>query len=257
MNIVLIGSGNVATHLGLAFKDVGFKIIQVYSRTLVNAKLLAKKLDTFFCADLSFLTSNGDLYVIAVKDAAISDVSKKIRLYNKNQLLVHTSGTLDITILSKSALNFGVIYPLQTLSKNIPVNMRKVPLCIEANNKKNEKILLSMAKKISNQVYLIDSEKRKILHLSAVFASNFTNLLYSIAEDLLKQYDLPFDLLKPLIRETTDKIMLNKPAEVQTGPAIRNDLLIIKKHLQKLKFNKEYQKIYKILSEAIRNNLKQ
>ena len=147
--------------------------------------------------------------------------------------------------------NYGVFYPLQTFSKFRDIDFSTVPICIEANNKKLEKILVNLAKYISNSVHLVDSEKRKMLHLSAVFACNFVNHMYSVATEILNQSDIPFDLLKPLIVETMQKAIDFDPQNAQTGPAVRNDQNIMLKHIELLKDNPEFEKIYRFVSESI------
>jgi len=151
----------------------------------------------------------------------------------------------------KSENNCGVFYPLQTFSKNQKINFKDVPICIEANNKKTLNILSNLAKSVSNNIYFTNSEQRKSLHLAAVFACNFTNHLYSISENILKKENIDFEILKPLIIETANKIKNHSPLEMQTGPAIRNDKEIIKEHLKLLKRNKTEQNIYKLLTENI------
>lgn len=169
--------------------------------------------------------------------------------------MVHTSGTIPLSVLKKTSSNYGVIYPLQTLSKDRPVNMASVPICIEANSKANESILKGIARSISKKIYCFDSEQREFLHLAAVFAGNFTNHMYSIAEHLLAEHKLPFKLLLPLIRETAEKIKSgNSPASVQTGPAIREDMEIMKSHQKLLKNEKSLAKIYRLISENIIRN---
>ncbi|MFH1005760.1 MAG: DUF2520 domain-containing protein [Bacteroidota bacterium] len=225
--IVIIGAGNVATHLG-------------------------KELKIKFSKNINFVDRTADIFIIAVKDDAIDEVAKKINI--KNKIIVHTSGSVDMNILRKYSENYGVLYPLQTISKERKLNFEKVPICIEANNKQTEKILFSIGKSISKNVYCINSEKRKILHLAAVFACNFTNHMYFIAEQILKKEKLSFDILKPLIEETAKKILNMSPADAQTGPAKRNDKKILQHHFRILSKNKYYREIYRIISNNIIRN---
>jgi len=247
--IALIGAGNVATQLGLVLQKKDYEIIQVYSRTEKSAKAAAKKFNTDYCIDINEISKNADLYFLAVKDDAIEEIIKKLKLQDK--LLVHTSGSTLMNILQHSTKNYGVFYPLQTFSKTRKVNFKNIPICIEANTKVNEEILFSLAHALSDVVLKINSEQRETIHLAAVFACNFTNHLFSIAEEILTQQKLSLDILKPLIRETVNKIKKNSPKEMQTGPAIRGDKKIMQKQLQLLKKKNDYKKIYELLSKDI------
>jgi predicted short-subunit dehydrogenase-like oxidoreductase (DUF2520 family) len=189
------------------------------------------------------------MYIIAVKDDVIDEVAKKIKLNNK--LVVHTSGSTALHVLKNTSNHYGVFYPLQTFSKNKKVDFKTVPICLEANGNTTLKVLQQLAKTISTDIYNTDFNQRKALHLAAVFACNFTNHLYSISSQLLKKYQLPFDILKPLIQETATKIENNSPAEVQTGPAIRGDKKIMEMQLKMLSTEKEFLQVYKLLSKSI------
>lgn len=252
LNIVLIGSGNVATQMGLALKKAGHNILQVYSRTQGSARALALKLRSQPVNNLKKIDSTADIFIISIKDDAVSSIVRQLKANDK--LVVHTSGSLPLKILKTVSSNYGVLYPLQTLSKNKTVDFSSVPLCIEANTKSNEKRLLAIAGSVSKHVHLVDSEKRKILHLAAVFACNFTNHMYALAEKLLRKNKLPFELLLPLIHETADKIKQASPSKMQTGPAIRNDESVMKAHMILLSKQKRMKKIYKLMSQSIIKN---
>jgi predicted short-subunit dehydrogenase-like oxidoreductase (DUF2520 family) len=249
-NIVLIGAGNVATHLGLAIQKTGRRIVQVYSRTEASAMNLAGILKTEFTCGPDDINLEADLYILSVTDDAVSEIVGKLNL--GQQLLVHTSGSLPMDILRKSSENVGVLYPLQTFSKTRKIDFSAVPLCIEANSKDNLHLLEQFAKELSQKVVETDSEKRKILHLAAVFACNFPNFMYSIAGQILVDKGLNFELLRPLILETALKVQELKPDEAQTGPASRGDKVILRKHDELLRKYPDYSEIYKKLSEAIR-----
>lgn len=247
--IVLIGSGNVATHLALALKKNAKDVIHIYGRSIWKAKKLADKINSSFSDKIEDIPANADLYIISVSDIALSEIINKIDISNK--LIVHTSGTSHIEILKNSSDNFGIFYPLQTLSADFNIDFKSIPICIEANTKENEAALYNLAKSISDHVYLISSEERKILHVCAVFVSNFSNLMYSIADDILGKNNLSFDILKPLILETAKKVISNKPKDVQTGPAFRKDHNTIEEHIDFLSDFEDYKNIYKILSDHI------
>ncbi len=247
--ITLIGSGNVGTQLGMALYKSGHSISQVYSRTKKSADTLAKKLESKSITDLKLLDLNSDIYIIAIKDDVIADVVKQLRL--KDKIVVHTSGSIPLQALSTASKNHGVFYPLQTISKSKVVDFRTIPICLEANTKKTFKLLQNLAKTISENVQEITSEQRQIIHLSAVFACNFSNHMYAIAASLLKKNHVPFAILKPLIAETASKIQFNDPQKMQTGPAVRGDYKTLKSQLKLLDGDKKLKLIYKLLSDDI------
>jgi predicted short-subunit dehydrogenase-like oxidoreductase (DUF2520 family) len=203
MRITIIGSGNVATHLSAAFKNAGHRIIQVYSRSLNNAALLAYHVKAEPIDDLAQIAAETDIFVIAVKDDAIGLMAEQLAVHKK--LMVHTSGATDMYALLAFSDMAGVFYPLQTFSKIKEVDFATVPLCIEAADESIAQKLKELAQSVSNNVYDIDSAQRKILHLAAVFACNFPNYLYNISQQLLAQHNLEFDLIRPLILETAPR----------------------------------------------------
>lgn len=247
----MLGSGNVATHLSFALISAGHKIIQIYSRNIDNAKMLAQKCDAISIDDISLLKNNSDLYIIAISDKAITELISKIDFTNKK--VVHTAGSVSFNIFPKRITNFGVFYPFQTFSKKRKMQFSDIPICIEANNTDFEKFLINLANQLSDKVLKINSEQRKHLHLSGVFACNFVNHLYHIAGNFLSENNMDAELLIPLIRETSAKIKQLSPFEAQTGPAVRNDKESIKKHLDLLSSSPEYQQIYKQISDDIYN----
>ncbi|WP_158826254.1 Rossmann-like and DUF2520 domain-containing protein [Mucilaginibacter lacusdianchii] len=249
MKITIIGSGNVATHMAAALKNAGHYIKQVYSPNYQNASLLAYHVKAEAIDNLQQLSSDTDLFIISIKDDAIEEVAGAIAGYQK--LTVHTSGATSMQTLLNHTHNAGVFYPLQTFSKIREVNFRTVPLCIEGSDVSITAQLKELAQTISNNVYEVNSEQRRILHLSAVFACNFPNYLYYTAQKLLAQHQLDFNLLRPLILETAEKVQQQFPADVQTGPAIRNDVKTMDAHLALLKDNAELSRIYEMLSQAI------
>jgi predicted short-subunit dehydrogenase-like oxidoreductase (DUF2520 family) len=252
--VSLVGAGNLATHLAHALLGCGYEIEMVFSRTKKSASTLAKKLGTPYCTDLAALPSSSNFYIICVKDDAISDIVRNLISY-KNSVVLHTSGTIDKEILSKFHFN-GVLYPLQTFSKKKShIDFSRVPFLIEASDTKTLKTIKTMAKKLSDKVIETSSEDRQKVHLAAVFACNFSNLLYNISDTILKEINQDIQLLLPLIEETVNKIKTNSPKDVQTGPAIRGDKKTIGKHLKLLKNQKDYRKIYKILTEEITKEL--
>ncbi len=251
MNIVLLGSGNVATHLGRAFKMAGQTIVQVWSRDIDHARELADTLASEAISDMDDINPSADLYIISVKDEAISAVAERLKVGDK--LVVHTSGSTGLEVLARVSSRIGVFYPLQTFSKSKAVDFRQIPIAIESNSTEDCAVIRAIADRLSEKVLELSSAQRKTLHVAAVFACNFTNHLFAVAQELLKADNLDFDLLRPLIAETADKIQLNDPEKVQTGPAVREDNETINSHIEMLRGNPELMEIYKQLSQSIVN----
>jgi len=249
MRITLIGSGNVATHLGAAFKNAGHHIVQVYSPNLQHAALLAYHTKAEAIDSLQQIKPETDVFIIAVKDDAINTLAKELAIFHK--LILHTSGSTSMATLLKYTSKAGVFYPLQTFSSSKELDFWGVPLCIEGSDEAILSEIKELAQTVSNHVKEVNSANRRILHLAAVFACNFPNYLYAVAQQVLEQHQLPFDLLRPLIMETAEKVQQQLPADVQTGPAVRNDVNSMNKHLELLKNSPVLQQIYELLSQGI------
>jgi len=249
-NVVIIGAGNLATQLALALFEKGIQVKQVYSRKIESASELAGKVNASFTNNLAQLLPEADLYVIAVKDSAIQEVLENLKI-DETQLIVHTSGSVPMSILDGFSNNYGVFYPLQTFSKTRRVDFSAIPICIETNHPSNMMKLEKLGEMLSSSVNQINSEERKTLHLAAVFVNNFVNHLYSIGANILHDKKLDFNLLKPLIRETAEKIEVLQPIDAQTGPAKRNDQNTINAQLKMLQDKPDFQKIYSFATESI------
>ena len=249
MRVTIIGSGNVATHFGAALKNAGHSIVQVYSPNLDNAALLAYHIGAQATNKPEDIHPETDIFIIAVKDDAIERVAQQLAIHQK--LTVHTSGATSLQVISQYNPLSGVMYPLQTFSKVREVDFRQVPLCIEGVTSQITAQLKELAATLSRNIFDVDSAQRKILHLAAVFACNFPNNLYAIAQQLLARHQLDFNLLRPLIKETALKVQDNLPTEVQTGPAVRNDEKTMAAHLNLLQNNTEWQQLYAMLSQSI------
>jgi predicted short-subunit dehydrogenase-like oxidoreductase (DUF2520 family) len=252
IKVIIIGSGNVAQHLIRAFSNPAvlaskIELSQVFSRQKDKlAHLLSSdKVVTDF-KDLA----EADLYIMAISDDAIAKVSTQFPF--KNRLVVHTSGSVAMTDLD-SKNRKGVFYPLQTFTIDKAVDFKTIPICLEAENQSDYAIVEKVAKSISNTVVPIDSHQRKALHVSAVFVNNFVNHLYQIGQEICEENQVPFEILKPLILETVEKIMVLSPKEAQTGPAKRNDIATIESH-QLFLSNENHDTIYKILTQSIQHN---
>ncbi len=250
--VTIIGSGNVAQHLIHAFQNAmllnsQIELIQVLAR---NKKNISPLLDsTKIISEYNQLIA-ADIYIIAVKDDAITDVSSALPF--NDRLVVHTSGTVALNSIHAKNRR-GVFYPLQSFSKNRPVHFNSIPICLEAENEKDWAVLNQIALAISEFVYEINSEQRKALHVAAVFVNNFVNHLYQIGNEICDSNGIPFDILTPLILETANKIKSLSPAEAQTGPAKRNDHSTIKAQEEFLS-NKNQVAIYQLLTQSIQNN---
>ncbi|PTT18347.1 DUF2520 domain-containing protein [Flavobacterium sp. HMWF030] len=248
IRITLIGSGNVAQHLIKAFaKSEVVEIVQVFSR---KKETLASLIDFDKIVNDYESLKEADLYIIAVSDKAISEVSKQLPF--QNRVVVHTSGAASLDVLDPKNRK-GVFYPLQTFSKNKEIDFSTIPMCLEAENTFDFRVLETVAKSISNAVFAINSYQRKALHVAAVFVNNFTNHLYQIGQEICDEHKVPFEVLKPLIQETAEKINTLTPIDAQTGPAKRHDSTTIDAHLEYLS-NENQKNIYKILTQSIQNN---
>lgn len=254
MKIALIGSGNVATHLAQALKTAGLDLTQIWSRRLENAEQLAKKTGARWISSLEELDNDIELVIVAVKDDAVASIVDQLAAFNGT--VVHTSGAVSMEVFQSKVAHYGVLYPLQTFSLKKEVDFSTIPICIEASDAKTLLSIRQLAEQLSKNVTEVDSARRSILHLAAVFACNFPNHLYALAADLLRQYELDFDLIRPLILETAVKVQQALPAEVQTGPAVRNDELTLQRHEALLANDPHLVDIYKLLSDSIKKSSK-
>jgi len=247
IKVSIIGSGNVAQHLISALSNAtGVELVQAFSRKKENLTHLMDAAQ--IVCDLKDLQP-ADLYIIAVTDDAISQVSAELPFSGK--LVAHTSGSLSINILDDQNRK-AVFYPLQTFSKSKPVNFREIPICLESENTEDFERLENVAHAISDKVFSINSEQRRAMHVSAVFVNNFVNHLYKIGNDICTEHQIPFEILKPLIRETAQKVMTLSPLEAQTGPAKRGDKKTIAAHLELLT-NANQKNIYQLLTQSIQH----
>lgn len=252
VKVIIIGSGNVAQHLIVAFQKIQtvgseIELVQVFSR---KKEALLHLLDSDeIVTDFSAILA-ADVYIIAVSDDAISSISDQLAF--KNSLVVHSSGSVALDSLNNSNRR-GVFYPLQTFTKNKEVDFKNIPICLESENSADFRLLEKVAKSISDKVFAINSKQRKALHVAAVFVNNFTNHLYQIGNEICKEHQVSFDILKPLILETAQKTVTLSPEDAQTGPAIRNDKKTIEAHQLFLK-NSNQSNIYKILTQSIQDN---
>lgn len=253
MKIAVIGSGNLATQVAIALHEKGQAIAQVYSPTLAHAQELADKLHCDATADSSAITTDADAYIIAVKDDAISEVASTVCPKNPDAVFMHTAGSVSIDIFKGHATHYGVLYPMQSFSKTRKPDFRTIPFFIEASDAESLSIIRMLAESVSENVIEADSERRKKMHLAAVFCSNMANHCYRLAERVLQAEGIDFSLFLPLIEETANKVKLMSPKDAQTGPMRRNDTTVMQMQ-QTLITDQRTKDIYRLFADSIRSD---
>ena len=271
MKIVLIGAGNLATHLGKALHAAGHDMVQVFSRTMQSAETLASLLDAEPLTDIAQVRDDADVYIFSVKDSALVQLVaqlcrheadglgedgavnalRKAKKGEHERVFLHTAGSMPMSVFKGMAQHYGVLYPMQTFSKQREVDFSIIPCFVEANDEFAQKQIEGLAREISGRVYQLSSEDRKYLHLSAVFACNFANHCYAISQELLEEHGIPFDVMLPLINETAAKVHEMKPKDAQTGPAVRYDENVIGKQRKLLENHPHFKKVYDSMSKSI------
>jgi len=280
--IVIIGSGNVATHIALALTIAGNEIIQVYSRTLSHAQSLAHRIEeeksalrernrfvgnvseygaqgvlediagqaivTEYIDQPESIVTKADFFIFSIKDDSLMDVL--VNLPTLEGICLHTAGSVPMDIFSSYTNQYGVMYPLQTFNKDRNIDFSEVPFFIEASNQETLLKIQTLVLDLSQKIYKLDSDKRKYLHLAAVFACNFTNHMYTLSSDILEKIDIDSAVLEPLIEETARKIKTMHPKQAQTGPAVRYDENIINKHIDMIE-DEEVKQLYQLISQSI------
>lgn len=271
MKIVLIGAGNLATHLGKALHAAGHDMVQVFSRTMQSAETLASLMDAEPLTDIAQVRDDADVYIFSVKDSALVQLVaqlcrheadglgedgavnalRKAKKGEHERVFLHTAGSMPMSVFKGMAQHYGVLYPMQTFSKQREVDFSIIPCFVEANDEFAQKQIEGLAREISGRVYQLSSEDRKYLHLSAVFACNFANHCYAISQELLEEHGIPFDVMLPLINETAAKVHEMKPKDAQTGPAVRYDENVIGKQSKLLENHPHFKKVYDSMSKSI------
>ncbi len=252
-NIAIIGSGNVAWHLAPELENAGHRVVEVFSRNVKNANALIKRLySAELITTIDFSESEAEIFIICISDDAIKQIAQEIVL-PENSIVVHTSGSISMKKLGYTATNhIGVFYPLQTFTKGKRIFFEDIPILIEAENKFTSRVLKNLGKSISKKVIRVNSKDRMAIHVAAVFACNFTNHMFGMAEGILKGQGFEFELLRPLIAETINKSLDLGPKNAQTGPAARADFKTLDKHMAFLE-GKEGKELYKFITENILN----
>jgi predicted short-subunit dehydrogenase-like oxidoreductase (DUF2520 family) len=253
MRVLIIGAGNVATVLGRLIKEAGHDIIQVVSRSKGNADVLAAELGCSAAATFSEIRKDADLYMAAMSDASLNEIKENINLGDK--IIVHTAGSVSKEVLNGVSVNYGVMYPLQSLSKESKYSDLKIPLLIDGNNEYTVQLVQQLASSISPIVKIVPDDYRLKLHVAAVVTNNFANYLYSLAYDFCRKESVDFGMLQPLIEETALRLKRISPAQTQTGPAIRKDIITLDKHLRILTAHPELRSVYLKMSDSIMNGL--
>lgn len=249
-NIVFIGAGNVATHLSIRLQQKGFQIQAVYSRTAESAKILAQKIGCEAYTAVSDLPQ-ADIYIFCVKDEALPEMIEQISVLHPQALLIHTAGSISLSVFGLHKGGKAIIYPLQTFSKDRQIDWKNVSILLEYDDVETKNVVCDLVEGISSRIYEVDSEQRKWIHLAAVFACNFTNHCYDVAMSLLKEKGLPSEILLSLIDETTKKVHEMPARKAQTGPAVRNDIMVMSAHEKMLENTPLAYELYKLLSRSI------
>ena len=250
MKISFIGAGNVATHLSRALSHAGFEIAGVLTRSLASSREFVAE---HHCVATCRLTDlpEADFYIFSIKDDALPEVIAEFGKLHRKGLCLHTAGSVPLEVFAQHVDRYGVIYPMQTFSKQRQLQFNEIPLFIEAAHPDDFEILSSLAHQLSDHVYSLNSESRKMLHLAAVFACNFSNHCYAIAAKILEQAQLPEQLLLPLIQETCNKLQDMPAVTGQTGPAVRYDKKVMARQLDLLGNDDLRKNIYQTMSESI------
>ncbi|MDT8402081.1 MAG: DUF2520 domain-containing protein [Bacteroidales bacterium] len=251
MNIVIIGAGRVGSALGIEFNKRGHSVLKIISRSGEKAAALAATLGCEYGNDL-LIPREAELVIVAVNDDSLESVLRELKAPG-NPAIAHTAGSLGLEVFGDKIPDHGVFYPLQTFTHGREYDFRPIPVFIEASNDHAEKVLRSLALSLSEKVFTLNIERRKYLHLAAVFSCNFVNHMYYSAKEITARAGMDFDVLLPLIRETMEKVEDMVPEKSQTGPAVRNDKKTIEKHLDLLSFSPDLQKIYRAITDSIIN----
>lgn len=251
LRIVLLGAGNMATNLGCALRDAGCQVVQVFSRTMASASTLANRLSCEAIDNLDAIHKEADLYIVSLTDNALVELGPTLPSLVPDKLWVHTAGTVDMDVFGGNDKRIGVFYPMQSVSKAQVISLKEAAIFVEATQAEDQAWLLELANAITCNAYEATSEQRQAMHLAAVFINNFSNQMYACAEEILKQNELPFDIMLPLIDNTAAKVHDLSPLDAQTGPAKRLDYDVMRKQHAMLDGNPQHQAIYKMITEAI------
>lgn len=254
IRVVGIGAGNIAHHLIPALKHIGCDIVQIYSRSIKNARKLSSKVDALAINKLTKIADDADFYLIMIADDAIKEVAEQLPQLDDKQFIAHTSGSTPISVLKKTASSFGSFYPLQSFRKDQKLELSKVPFLVCGNTDASKRFFRALAKKLSTKVSECEDIDRLRYHMAAVFANNFTNHLACVSSEILSESKLDPKILKPIMASTYERILKDDACKIQTGPALRGDLKTQKKHHKLLKDNPEWKSMYQSISKSIKSH---
>ncbi|WP_440423634.1 Rossmann-like and DUF2520 domain-containing protein [Prevotella merdae] len=256
MKTVIVGAGNVATHIAKTLAAHNCAPVQIWSRHADTAAVLAREVGSKAVARFEDIDTDSDVYIVSVADQALEGVIKDLCRCCKQGVFVHTAGTMSMDLFEGECNHYGVLYPMQTFSKDKALDFKKVPCFVEASDQMAYETIMQLANTLSDNVHRLEGKDRKWLHVAAVFACNFANACYTMAERILREHGLDFDVMLPLVDETTAKLHSMSPVEAQTGPAARNDHNVMNRHMDMLKDNADMQAVYRMMSEIIMNRKK-
>lgn len=256
MRTIIIGAGNLATHLGKALMAAGHEVPQVYSRTMQSAQTLASVLGAEPVTDIRLVRDDADLYVFSVKDSALEGLVAELfgswhTGVSGDKVFLHTAGSMPMDVFGGKAAHYGVLYPMQTFSRQREVDFGEIPCFVEGNDEYALERIESVARQISRKVYRLPGEDRKYLHLAAVFACNFVNHCYALGERVLGEHGIPFEVMLPLVDETARKVHEMRPVEAQTGPAVRYDANVLGRQAALLDGDPATRQLYEAMSQSI------
>lgn len=257
LSIVLIGAGNVATHMAKAMHAAGLAVLQVWSRTMASAQRVAGMIGCEAVCDYDRLRTDADVYIVSVKDDALPGVIANVCARCPGAVFLHTAGTMSMRLFEGHARHYGVVYPMQTFSKDKPLDFKQIPVFVEAVDERALAVARRVANALSCNVHDLPEQDRKWLHVAAVFACNFSNACYAMAERLLRQHGLDFSVMLPLVDETARKVHSLSPEAAQTGPAVRHDHVVMGEHMSMLGGQDDLRTVYRLMSDFIENTHKQ
>ena len=246
--VTLIGAGNMAHWLVYAMRNAGVRISQVYSRQYSHAEALAEKAGAVAIDNIKDLLPDRDLYIFSIKDDSYDNLLQQLPF--RLPLAAHTAGSLSMRIFEPYAESYGILYPYQSVNKDMDFKGVVVPLCVEASNTTAEDELFAFAQRLTSVVQKLDESQRMVLHRAAIFGCNFTNAMYSIAYDIMQEHHIDWQMIMPLLQNTMEKVKTMNPHEAQTGPAQRGDQNVIQFHLDALQ-DELLKEIYKVMTAYI------
>ncbi len=251
MELVMVGAGRLATNLAIALHEKGNRVLAVFSRTQVAAATLADRVGATATAEIDALPCHADAFILALKDDALPGVIARLARHRTDAVFLHTAGSVPMRVFLPHAQHYGVLYPMQTFSKERLVDFARVPFFIEGSDDRALQVARQIASSLSSEVRPMSSDERRYLHLAAVFACNFSNHCYALAAEILQRHGLPFSVMQSLVEETVEKVATLSPREAQTGPAVRYDEQVMNAQLQLLSELPTARRVYEVMSQSI------